>query len=83
VKKGRIRERIEDVPMHVNYFTQKYYTPMSRNIISIHPAALKRPEMCDYPRNVRELENMIERTIVVGNEDEIHSAKALKVGIEP
>lgn len=79
VKEGRFRERIEDVPMLVNYFIQKYYTSMSRNIISIHPAALKRPEMYDYPENVRELENMSERAIVVGNENEIRSAKVLKV----
>ena len=44
---------------------------MSRNMISIHPAALKRLEMYDYPGNVRELENMIERAIVVGNDKEI------------
>ena len=44
---------------------------MSRNIISINPAAVKRLEMYDYPGNVRELENLIERAIVVGNEKEI------------
>jgi DNA-binding NtrC family response regulator len=66
-----LRERIEDIPMLVNYFIDKYCTSMSRNIISIHPAALKRLEMYDYPGNVRELENMIERAIVVGNEKEI------------
>jgi DNA-binding NtrC family response regulator len=66
-----LRERIEDIPMLVNYFIGKYCTSMSRNIMSIHPAALKRLEMYDYPGNVRELENMIERAIVVGNEKEI------------
>ena len=44
---------------------------MSRSIISINPAALKRLKMYDYPGNIRELENMIERAIVVGNEKEI------------
>ncbi len=66
-----LRERIEDIPMLVNYFIKKYCISMSRNIMSIHPAALKRLEMYDYPGNVRELENMIERAIVVGNEKEI------------
>jgi DNA-binding NtrC family response regulator len=66
-----LRERIEDIPNLVNYFIGKYCTSMSRNIMSIHPAALKRLEMYDYPGNVRELENMIERAIVVGNEKEI------------
>ena len=44
---------------------------MSRNIMSIDKAALKRLEQYDYPGNVRELENMIERAIVVGNDKEI------------
>lgn len=44
---------------------------MSRDVISIEPAALKRLEQYDFPGNVRELENMIERAIVVGNGKEI------------
>ena len=39
--------------------------------MTIDPAALKRLEQYDFPGNVRELENMIERAIVVGNEKEI------------
>ena len=71
IKIPPLRERIEDIPMLVNYFINKYCTSMSRNIISINPAALKRLGMYDYPGNVRELENLIERAIVVGNEKEI------------
>jgi DNA-binding NtrC family response regulator len=66
-----LRERIEDIPKLVNYFINKYCSSMSRSIISINPAALKRLKMYDYPGNIRELENMIERAIVVGNEKEI------------
>jgi DNA-binding NtrC family response regulator len=66
-----LRERIEDIPELVNYFINKYCSSMSRSIISINPAALKRLKMYDYPGNIRELENMIERAIVVGNEKEI------------
>ena len=44
---------------------------MSRDIISIDPAAVKRLEEYDFQGNVRELENMIERAIVIGNEKEI------------
>ena len=66
-----LRDRIEDIPLLVNYFIEKYCTSMSRNIISINQSALKRLEKYDFPGNVRELENMIERAIVVGNENEI------------
>jgi DNA-binding NtrC family response regulator len=66
-----LRERAEDIPMLVDYFIKVYCTSMSRNILSIDKAALKRLEQYDFPGNVRELENMIERAIVVGNEKEI------------
>ncbi|MFC1733356.1 sigma-54-dependent transcriptional regulator [candidate division KSB1 bacterium] len=66
-----LRERIEDIQMLVDYFINKYCTSMSRNIISIDQAALKRLGKYDFPGNVRELENMIERAIVVGNGNEI------------
>jgi DNA-binding NtrC family response regulator len=66
-----LRERAEDIPMLVDYFIKVYCTSMSRNILSIDKAALKRLEQYDFPGNVRELENMIERAIVVGNEKQI------------
>ena len=66
-----LRERTEDIPMLVNYFLEKYCTSMSRDLITIDPAALRRIEDYHFPGNVRELENMIERAIVVGNGKEI------------
>jgi DNA-binding NtrC family response regulator len=66
-----LRERVEDIPVLVDHFIETYCTSMSRNIMTIDQAALKRLEQYDFPGNVRELENMIERAIVVGNEKEI------------
>jgi len=66
-----LRERPGDISLLVNYFIKKYCTNMSRDLISIEPAAMKRLEQYDFPGNVRELENMIERAIVVGNGKEI------------
>jgi DNA-binding NtrC family response regulator len=62
-----LRERIEDIPLLVDYFIRKYCTSMNRPPVSIDPVALKRIEELKFPGNVRELENMIERAIVVGN----------------
>ena len=66
-----LRERIEDIPLLVNHFIRKYCTSMSRDLISIEPAALNHLMEFEFPGNVRELENMIERAIVVGNGKEI------------
>ena len=62
-----LRERIEDIPLLVDYFIRKYCMSMNRPLITIDSAALRRLEDFPFPGNIRELENMIERAIVVGN----------------
>lgn len=62
-----LRERTEDIPLLVDYFLKKYCTSMNKPLVSIDPAALKRLEEFSFPGNIRELENMIERAVVVGD----------------
>ncbi|WP_423129260.1 sigma-54-dependent transcriptional regulator [Gaoshiqia sp. Z1-71] len=62
-----LRERIDDIPLLVDYFVRKYCTTMNRPVMPVETAALKRLEEFPFPGNIRELENMIERAIVVGN----------------
>jgi DNA-binding NtrC family response regulator len=62
-----LRDRIEDIPLLVDYFIRKYCTSMNRMPVTIDPAALKRLQEFDFPGNIRELENMVERAIVIGN----------------
>ena len=62
-----LRARIEDIPHLVDYFIKKYCTSMNREEVTIDPTALQRMEEYNFPGNVRELENMIERAIVIGN----------------
>lgn len=76
-----LRERIEDIPLLVDYFIKKYCASMNRPFINIESAALNRLEEFDFPGNVRELENMIERAIVIGNGKEIR-LKDLPLGKE-
>lgn len=66
-----LRERTSDIPLLVNYFIQKFCTSMSKSPVTIEKAALERLQEYDFPGNVRELENMIERAIVIGNGKEI------------
>jgi len=51
----------------VEYFIKKYCTLMNRPLIPMDSAALRRLEEHPFPGNIRELENMIERAIVIGN----------------
>ena len=67
IKLPPLRDRIEDIPMLVDYFINKYCTSMNRQLVAIDAGALKRLQEFNFPGNIRELENMIERAIVVGN----------------
>jgi DNA-binding NtrC family response regulator len=62
-----LRDRKEDIPMLVDYFINKYCTSMNKPPASVDQAALNRIREFNFPGNIRELENMIERAIVVGN----------------
>jgi DNA-binding NtrC family response regulator len=62
-----LRERVEDIPLLAEYFVKKYCTSMNRPVMSIDASALKRMLDYPFPGNIRELENMIERAIVIGN----------------
>lgn len=73
-----LRERTDDIPLLVNHFIKKFCVAMNKPLVTIDNAALKVLEGYSFPGNIRELENMIERAIVVGNGKKI-SVKDLPV----
>jgi len=60
-----LRERKEDIPLLVNRFIQKYSDEMKRKNISISNEAMSLLESYHWKGNVRELENIIERAVVL------------------
>jgi formate hydrogenlyase transcriptional activator len=60
-----LRERAEDIPLLIRYFTQKYAKRMNRSIESIPSAAIKFLTDYDWPGNIRELQNVIERSVIL------------------
>src|ERR1700684_3914323 len=60
-----LRERPEDIPLLVRYFTQKYGRRMQRQVEAVPTAAMKGLMAWDWPGNIRELENFIERAVIV------------------
>ncbi|MFA5405591.1 MAG: sigma-54 dependent transcriptional regulator [Ignavibacteria bacterium] len=67
-----LRERKEDIPILANFFRQKYATMMNKNIKSISAEAMNFLSEHEWRGNVRELENAIERAIVVGKKEVIN-----------
>ncbi len=66
-----LRERKEDIPLLASYFTAKYAKECKRSIIGITPDARALLQTYDWPGNIRELENAIERAVVLGSMDTI------------
>src|SRR5437773_7840400 len=60
-----LRERPEDIPLLVRYFAQKYGRRMEKQIESIPAAAMKKLSSWHWPGNIRELENFIERSVIL------------------
>jgi PAS domain S-box-containing protein len=60
-----LRERMEDVPLLVNHFIQRFSAIHDKEINGLSPEALKLLMGYDYPGNVRELENIIEHGCVL------------------
>jgi len=60
-----LRERPEDIPLLVRYFAQKYGRRMEKKIESIPAAALKKLSTWHWPGNIRELENFVERAVIL------------------
>jgi formate hydrogenlyase transcriptional activator len=60
-----LRERQEDIPTLVRYFTQKYARRMNRTVETIPSETLDSLVRYSWPGNIRELENLIERAVIV------------------
>ena len=67
-----LRERREDIPLLVNHFLKKYASAAGRSILRVHAASLA--ALCDYewPGNVRQLENTVERAVALETSEELH-----------
>jgi len=64
-----LRERREDLLMLVEYFVQRYANRAGRNIRSIDPKTLELLQSYEWPGNIRELQNVIERSIILSTAD--------------
>jgi formate hydrogenlyase transcriptional activator len=60
-----LRERKEDIPLLVSYFVQKFAKQMQRKIEGISAVVMKGLTAWEWPGNIRELENFIERSVIL------------------
>jgi formate hydrogenlyase transcriptional activator len=60
-----LRGREEDIPLLVSYFVQKFAKEMQKSIEAVPAAVMKGLTAWDWPGNIRELENFIERAVLL------------------
>ena len=67
-----LRERPEDIPLLANHFLKKYASGARRSILRVHKESIN--SLCGYewPGNVRQLENTVERAVALETTDELH-----------
>ena len=74
LKVPSLRDRREDIPLLTRFFIQKHAQRMGRKIERIPPHTLEMLSEYDWPGNIRELQNVIERSLVMTNGPEFHAA---------
>src|SRR5579871_3063888 len=68
-----LRERREDIPLLVNHFLKKYAPAAGKNITRVHPTSLEVLCGYDWPGNVRQLENTVERAVALETHEELRA----------
>ena len=60
-----LRDRPEDIPLLVRHFTQLFARRMNKTVESIHSETINALSKYDWPGNIRELQNVIERAVIL------------------
>ncbi len=74
-----LRERCEDIPLLVNKILHKVCNRMGTPLKNIHPNAMEMLTHYSWPGNIRQLENLIERMVVLNRKDEITTEDLPKI----
>jgi two-component system response regulator PilR (NtrC family) len=67
-----LRERREDIPVLALHFLKKYAPAAGKSIVRITPQSLDALRDYDWPGNVRQLENTVERAVALETSDQLH-----------
>ncbi|MCM2312810.1 MAG: sigma 54-interacting transcriptional regulator [Steroidobacteraceae bacterium] len=72
-----LRERTEDIPLLVDYFIDKYAPRIGRQVTGIAAGSIEQLQRYAWPGNIRELENLVERALVLATTTEFRVEAAI------
>jgi formate hydrogenlyase transcriptional activator len=67
-----LRERLDDIPLLVRYFVRQFAQRMNKTIETISPETMEALARYPWPGNIRELQNVIERSVVMHEKGELN-----------
>lgn len=74
-----LRERREEIPLLCEHFLRKHNRKYNSGLLTVPPDVLNHMLAYDWPGNIRELENVIKRLAILGNEQQIVDELTLKI----
>jgi two-component system response regulator PilR (NtrC family) len=66
-----LRERRDDIPLLAGFFLARYAAAMKKNVKGFDPMAIETLVHSDWPGNIRELENVVQRAVAMSQGDQI------------
>ena len=66
-----LSERRQDIPLLAGYFISKYAPPMGKMVKGVSSEAVRHLMAYDYPGNIRELENIVQRALIMARGEQI------------
>lgn len=76
-----LRERKEDIPLLTRHFLLKYNAQFGRKIALITESAIERLTEYNWPGNIRELENVIERAVIISPDNKLEVGDSIPKAI--
>jgi len=71
IRLPRLADRPDDIPLLISHFIEKFNMAFSKKVLRVAPQARELLLGYDYPGNVRELENIIQRAVALAEEEDI------------
>ncbi len=77
-----LRERITDIPLLAEHFVKRFNLKLAKNINKISKKTIRQLQAYSWPGNIRELENVIERAVIISSSTSLMVEQLSKPGFE-